>query len=49
MKIIDLIVSGLTNLGSSLVVPKNEPQIEQKCDRSSEKSLKTITEKFEFS
>ena len=33
MKIIDLIVNGLKNMGRSLVVPKNEPQIHQKCDR----------------
>lgn len=34
MKIINLIVNGLKNMGRSLVVPKNEPQIDHKCDRA---------------
>lgn len=29
----DLIIDRLKNIGRSLVVPRNEPQIEQKCDR----------------
>lgn len=33
MKIINLIVHQFKNMGHSLVVRRNEPQIEQKCDR----------------
>lgn len=34
MKIINLIVHQIKNMGRSLVVSKNEPQIEQRCDRA---------------